>query len=111
MAPEPVSRVALEGSPVRAIWRLAWPVMLTNALFTALNVVDMFWVGRLGPPAVAATALSGSVLGVLFSAGQIFIASVMATSSRAAGAGRVEAAMPAARYYSFRWQHRKVEWR
>jgi len=83
--------VALEATPGRAIWRLAWPVMLTNALFTALNVVDMFWVGKLGPAAVAATALSGSVLGVLFSAGQVFITGVMATSSRAAGAGRTDA--------------------
>lgn len=82
--------VALDHSPGRAIWKLAWPVMLTNALFTALNLVDMFWVGKLGPAAVAATALSGSVLGVLFSAGQVFIVGVMATCSRAAGSGRMQ---------------------
>lgn len=70
----------------RATWQIAWPVMLTGALYTMLSVVDMFWVGRLGKEAVAAVALSGSVLGVLFSAGQLFTVGAMATSSRAAGA-------------------------
>ncbi len=98
MSDERVSTVALEAPPGRAIWRLAWPVMLTNALFTALNVIDMFWVGKLGPAAVAATALSGSVLGVLFSAGQVFTVGVMATSSRAAGAGRLDAVRDSLRH-------------
>lgn len=82
----------------RRIWRLAWPVMLTNALFTALSIVDMFWVGRLGPAAVAATALSGSVVGVLFSAGQVFTVGAMATASRAAGAGRMDAVRDSLRH-------------
>jgi putative MATE family efflux protein len=81
-----VSAVDLSGSIGRATWNIAWPVMLTQALYTMLNVVDMFWVGRLGPAAVAAVALSGSALGVLFAFGQLFSVSAMAVSARAAGA-------------------------
>jgi len=84
--PPRVSAVDLSGSIGRATWNVAWPVMLTQAMYTMLNVVDMFWVGRLGPAAVAAVALSGSALGVLFALGQLFSVSAMAVSARAAGA-------------------------
>lgn len=60
--------------------------MLTQTMYTMLTVVDMFWVGKLGPVAVAAVALSGSALGVLFALGQLFSVSAMAVSARAAGA-------------------------
>jgi putative MATE family efflux protein len=60
--------------------------MIGQVLYTMLTVVDMFWVGRLGPATVAAVALSGSVLGVLYSLGQVFVVGVLATASRAAGA-------------------------
>jgi putative MATE family efflux protein len=46
----------------------------------------MFWVGKLGPATVAAVALSGSALSVLYSLGQAFYVGVLATASRAAGA-------------------------
>ena len=60
--------------------------MIGQVLYTMLTVVDMFWVGRLGPATVAAVALSGSVLGVLYSLGQVFVVGVLATASRAVGA-------------------------
>ena len=60
--------------------------MIGQVLYTMLTVVDMFWVGRLGAATVAAVALSGSVLGVLYSLGQVFAVGVLATASRAAGA-------------------------
>jgi putative MATE family efflux protein len=81
-----LSAIDLSGHSNRAVWQIAWPVMLTQALYTSLNLVDMFWVGKLGRAAVAAVALCGSVLGVLFSLGQLFTVAAMATSSRAAGA-------------------------
>jgi putative MATE family efflux protein len=81
-----LSSVDLSGRLGQAIWRVAWPVMVGQVLYTMLTVVDMFWVGRLGPATVAAVALSGSVLGVLFALGQVFAVGVLATASRAAGA-------------------------
>lgn len=85
-----LSAIDVTASPGRAIWRVAWPVMLVSLLFTGLHVVDLFWVGRLGKAAVAGTALAGSVVGVLFAAGQMFTVGLMATVARAAGAGRTE---------------------
>ena len=51
-----------EGNTVKTIWTLAFPIMVGNILQTAFNVVDMIWVGRLGPEAIASVAMSGAVL-------------------------------------------------
>ena len=55
-----------EGSIVRNIWHLALPMMIGNVLQNAFNIVDMVFVGRLGPSAIAAVGMSGVVLGFLF---------------------------------------------
>ncbi len=54
-----------EGNTIRSIWTLAFPMMLGNILQTGFNVVDMIWVGRLGPEAIASVAMSGVVLMVI----------------------------------------------
>ncbi|MBN2464950.1 hypothetical protein JXD38_04930, partial [candidate division WOR-3 bacterium] len=81
-----LSSVDLSGHLGRAIWQVAWPVMTGQLLYTMLSVVDMFWVGRLGPATVAAVALGGAALGVLYSVGQVVMVGVTATAARAAGA-------------------------
>ncbi|UCG41889.1 MAG: MATE family efflux transporter [candidate division WOR-3 bacterium] len=81
-----------------AIWHIAWPVMLMQMLYTTMTIVDMFWVGRLGHVAVAAVTLSGSVLAVLFSFGQIFGVSTMALAARAAGAESTAGVRDAIKY-------------
>lgn len=55
-----------EGGIVRNIWYLALPMMVGNVLQNAFNIVDMMFVGRLGPSAIAAVGMSGVVLGFLF---------------------------------------------
>ncbi|MBL7085009.1 MAG: MATE family efflux transporter, partial [Candidatus Omnitrophica bacterium] len=54
-----------KGNLLKNIWVLAFPMMLGNILQTAFNVVDMIWVGRLGPEAIASVAMSGIVLLVI----------------------------------------------
>ena len=54
-----------DGNVLRNIWVLAYPLMLGNVLQTAFNIVDMIWVGRLGPEAIASVAMSGIVLLVI----------------------------------------------
>lgn len=71
----------------RALWRIAWPVVLMQALYTTMNIVDMFWVGKLGHVAVAAVAMCGTVLAVMFSVGQVFATATVAMAARAFGAG------------------------
>ncbi|MBN3039196.1 MAG: MATE family efflux transporter [Candidatus Omnitrophica bacterium] len=53
------------GNTIKTIWLLAFPIMMGNLLQTAFNVVDMIWVGRLGPGAIAAVGMSGVVLMVV----------------------------------------------
>lgn len=60
--------------------------MVTQSLFTALHLVDAVWVGRLGREALAGVVLAGSIVGILFSASQVFSVAVMAVAARAAGA-------------------------
>lgn len=50
------------GSISKNIWIIALPLILTNGFESAFNLVDMFWVGKLGPEALAAVSMSGTVI-------------------------------------------------
>lgn len=60
-----VDRDLTEGGLVRNIWHLALPLMVTSALQDLFNIVDMIFVGRLGPAAIAAVSVSGILMGVV----------------------------------------------
>ncbi len=55
-----------EGGIARNICYLALPTMIGNVLQNAFNIVDMIFVGRLGPSALAAVGMSGIILHFLF---------------------------------------------
>lgn len=55
-----------EGSIVRNIWHLALPMMLGNLFQNAFSIVDMIFVGKLGPVSIAAVTMGGIVLGFIF---------------------------------------------
>jgi putative MATE family efflux protein len=55
------------GSITKNLWKLAFPMILGNLLEVVFEVVDLIFVGRLGPEAIAAISLSGSILFVIFS--------------------------------------------
>jgi len=56
-----------EGSLVRALVLLAAPLVVQNLVQVVQNVVDTFWVGRLGEDAVAAVGASIPVMALVFS--------------------------------------------
>ncbi|HWA89379.1 MAG TPA: MATE family efflux transporter [Rhizomicrobium sp.] len=62
----------LEGSIPRALFLLAVPIMGANILMVAYQVVDAFWVGRLGAAAVAAVSITLPVMFVLTALGMGF---------------------------------------
>jgi putative MATE family efflux protein len=71
--------------------------MLVSALLQNLqSVIDLFWVGRLGPTAVAAVAMGGTILMVLFPMLMGMSVGTVALVSRAMGAERYEDASAAA---------------
>lgn len=44
----------LNGGIIRTALTLGWPVMLSNVFEMVYNLTDAFWLGKLGPEAVAA---------------------------------------------------------
>ena len=71
----------LEGSVLKSILMISIPVIFANILQTVYQLIDTFWVGRLGTEAVAAVSLSFPILFFLISfamglamAGSILIA-------------------------------------
>jgi putative MATE family efflux protein len=82
---ERISFIDLEKSGYKNIWFLAWPVMVSQILLTTLNIVDMFWIGKLGPSHVAGVAIAGSLIGVIHALSQIFYAGNIAMVARFAG--------------------------
>ncbi|MCD4824477.1 MAG: MATE family efflux transporter, partial [Phycisphaerae bacterium] len=53
------------GSLAGAIWRLALPMIGAALLQDLFSIVDLIFVGKLGPVAISAVTLSGVVMGVL----------------------------------------------
>ncbi|HEY4115713.1 MAG TPA: MATE family efflux transporter [Rhizomicrobium sp.] len=62
----------IEGPIVRALFLLAVPIMAANILQVAYQLVDAFWVGRLGAAAVAAVSVTLPLMFVLIAAGMGF---------------------------------------
>ena len=57
----------LEGSINRSILLIATPIIFANLLQTVYQLIDTFWVGRLGTEAVAAVSLSFPIIFLLHS--------------------------------------------
>ncbi|HEX9980239.1 MAG TPA: MATE family efflux transporter [Flavobacterium sp.] len=62
----------LEGPVLVSLLKLAGPIVLTNLLQAAYQLVDAFWVGRLGGYAVAAVSISTPVVFLSMSLGMGF---------------------------------------
>ena len=56
-----------EGSLVRPLFKLAWPIVVIQLLQVTYNVVDTLWLGRLSADAVGAVSLAFPVIFLLIS--------------------------------------------
>ncbi|WP_296699976.1 MATE family efflux transporter [Algoriphagus sp.] len=59
----------LEGKILNSLTSLAWPIIMANILQTAYQLIDTFWLGRLGANAVAAVSISFPILFFILSLG------------------------------------------
>jgi len=67
------------------IFKLAWPIIASMVLETALSIIDYFWVGYLGTPEQDAVTSSTVVSWTLFSTIAIVVTGLTAMVSRAVG--------------------------
>ena len=80
----------------RAIVLLAIPMMLEFVMQSTFGLVDIYFVGKLGPPAIAAVGLTGSVTILVFATVSGLSMGTTATVARRIGEGSQEAAGRAA---------------
>jgi putative MATE family efflux protein len=65
----PRNNKLLEGPILRSLVTLAVPIVAANVLQSAYQIIDAFWVGRLGGAAVAAVSVSFPVMFLMFAVG------------------------------------------
>jgi putative MATE family efflux protein len=81
-----------EGSLNRAVFLLSVPMILEMSMESAFGLVDVFFVGRLGPDAVASVGLTESFLTVVFAVALGLSMSTTALVARRIGEKRPEEA-------------------
>ena len=85
--PLAVNERAAAGSTYRRIWELGWPVSISTSTITLLTLVNLFWIGHLGTVAVAAVALGGNILFIVFGISNVVYTGALAIIARRVGEG------------------------
>ena len=80
------------GSLLKSILYLAGPMFVSAMLQNVQSLIDLFWVGKLGSSSVAAIAMSGPVLMLVFPAAVGMATATIAFVSRYVGAGDTDTA-------------------
>src|SRR4029453_4086646 len=74
-----------EGPLGRAVFLLPIPMLLEMGMECLFGVLDVFWVGRLGPGAVATVGVTEALLTLIFAAAMGLSLSTTATVARRLG--------------------------
>ena len=74
----------------RAVFRLAWPVVLQEAAWTILGMIIMVFIGHLGPEAITAVGLSEQIIFLPATAFMGITIGAVAIIARDVGAGESE---------------------
>lgn len=92
MAEESMRNNILNGNIIRTAMTFGWPVMLSNVFQTVYNLTDAFWLGKLGPEAVAAPSISWPIMFLFISLSAGFGTAGISLVSQYTGAGLPEKA-------------------
>ncbi|MBI2851002.1 MAG: MATE family efflux transporter [Chloroflexi bacterium] len=85
-----------KGSIIRNLLSLSWPVMVGNSVNMMGPTIDMIWVGKLGPTAIAAVGVSGMAVMIMQSLMMGLFGGLRAIVARSIGEGNPDAANHAA---------------
>jgi putative MATE family efflux protein len=81
-----------QGSIVRNLLVLAWPIASSFGLYSVFSLVDMIWIGRLGSEYIAGVGAAAMVLWLALSGAMGIAVGARALVARLAGSGDLEAA-------------------
>jgi putative MATE family efflux protein len=76
-----------QGGVVRNLWLLSWPIMVSQTLTVIGPTIDMIWVGKLGPSAIAAVGVAGMIVMAINSVMMGLYTGLRAMVARFIGAG------------------------
>ncbi len=76
-----------QGSIISNLVLLSWPMVMMETLFVVSQVVDMVWIGRLGPSAIAGVGIANIVIMMVMAMDLGLIIGVRAMVARYVGAG------------------------
>ncbi len=81
------SNFILEGSLLKVIFTIGWPIALSSVMQTLNNLIDAFWLGKLGRTALSAPAISFQLIFLGISLGMGFSMAGTTLISQYRGAG------------------------
>ncbi|MFP4588373.1 MAG: MATE family efflux transporter [Candidatus Acetothermia bacterium] len=93
---EQLKQDILDGPIIKTLFILGWPVMLSNAFQIFYNLVDTYWLGKIGKEAVAAPTMGFPIVFLLISVGFGFSIAGVSLVSQHTGAGHSKDADKAA---------------
>lgn len=89
MKPAAAGRDMTEGPLVRSLLAIGWPVMISMLLHTLYNLVDAFWLGKLGKTALVAPTITMHFVFICFAMAMGLGTGGMTLVSQYRGAGRI----------------------
>lgn len=76
-----------KGSIISALWTLGWPITVTTMVMMSGQIIDMIWIGKLGPAEMAGVGISGIVVALINSLIMGLFTGLRAMVARYVGAG------------------------
>ncbi len=86
----------LNGPVVKTIFWLAWPIILANLVNISYNLVDAYWLGKLGREAFGAPTVSWPLIMLFYSLGMGYATAGISIISQYFGAGEFRPASKSA---------------
>ncbi len=80
----------VNGSIINTMFWLAWPIIVANLVNMSYNLIDAFWLGKLGKEAFGAPTVCWPLIMLFYSVGMGYAMAGIALTSQYLGAGDIE---------------------